>query len=62
MLTRSLLTLLFAIFLGACAHRGAVKVQCDGPLRPINRVEPASAPVSVGSSSDEPPKPPEQGL
>jgi hypothetical protein len=25
------------ISLSACAHRGAVRVDCKGPLRPINR-------------------------
>lgn len=37
--------------LEACAHHGAMRVECDGPLRPINRgdspppvtVEPATA-------------------
>ena len=25
------------VSLSACAHRGAVRVDCTGPLRPINR-------------------------
>jgi hypothetical protein len=40
------------LFLAGCAHRGAVRVECDGPLRPINR--PAllkDAPVSVVPAS-----------
>jgi hypothetical protein len=39
---------LLMTLLAGCAHRGAVRVECDGPLRPINR--PAllkDAPVSV---------------
>jgi hypothetical protein len=38
--------------LAGCAHRGAVRVECDGPLRPINR--PAllkDGPVSVVPAS-----------
>ena len=38
--------------LTGCAHRGAVRVECDGPLRPINR--PAllkDAPVTVAPAS-----------
>jgi len=39
-----------ATCLAACAHRGAVRVECEGALRPINRVDgksPGNAPVSV---------------
>jgi hypothetical protein len=25
-----------AVLLSACAHHGAIRVQCEGPLRPIN--------------------------
>jgi hypothetical protein len=43
---------LMSIGMQACAHHGAQKVECNGPLRPINRsdipppvtVEPAMAP------------------
>jgi hypothetical protein len=34
--------------LEACAHHGAKRVECDGPLRPINLPD-GSAPVSVES-------------
>ena len=38
--------------LAACAHRGAVRVECDGPLRPINRpAQLKDAPVSVVPAS-----------
>jgi hypothetical protein len=43
-----------ALLLAGCAHRGAVRVDCEGPLRPINR--PASlkdAPVTVAPGSPE---------
>ena len=43
---------LFMTLLAGCAHPGAVRVECDGPLRPINR--PAllkDAPVSVVPAS-----------
>ena len=33
--------------LSACAHRGAVRVECDGPLRPINASSIKPDPVSV---------------
>jgi hypothetical protein len=42
----------FISLLVGCAYRGAVSVECDGPLRPINR--PAllkDAPVSVVPAS-----------
>ena len=32
--------------LDACAHKGAIRVHCDGVLRPINSPD-ASPPVSV---------------
>jgi hypothetical protein len=38
--------------LAGCAHRGAVRVECDGPLRPINRPAPLKdAPVTVAPAS-----------
>jgi len=38
--------------LAGCAHRGAVRVECDGPLRPINRpTQLKDAPVSVMPAS-----------
>ncbi len=41
-------SLLVTIFLAACAHRGAVRVDCEGTLRPINRPAPLKdAPVTV---------------
>ncbi len=42
--------------LGACAHKGAVRIQCDGMLRPINTSD-ATPPVTVEPASphtDEP--------
>jgi hypothetical protein len=49
MLKLSAPLLVLVICLAACAHRGAVRVECDGPLRPINGSSPApsEAPVSV---------------
>jgi hypothetical protein len=32
--------------LEACSHHGAVRVQCEGPLRPINLPD-ANPPVSI---------------
>ena len=46
-----------AILLAGCAHRGAVRVECEGPLRPINT--PAAlkdAPVMVVPASPDTPK------
>lgn len=38
--------------LAGCAHRDAVRVECDGPLRPINRPAPLKdAPVTVVPAS-----------
>jgi hypothetical protein len=43
-----------AIFLVGCAHRGAVRVQCEGPLRPINRpISLKDAPVTIAPASPE---------
>jgi hypothetical protein len=44
----SLLILAFAVT--ACAHRGAVRVVCEGPLRPINRPAPAPQPAAAEPS------------
>ena len=47
-------SLLVTLFLAACAHRGAVRVDCEGPLRPINRPAPLKdAPVTVAPGSPE---------
>jgi hypothetical protein len=35
------------LLLGACAHRGAVRVDCEGPLRSINQPSPQEPPVSI---------------
>lgn len=46
-----------AILLAGCAHRGAMRVECEGPLRPINA--PATlkdAPVTVVPASRDTPK------
>lgn len=48
MFIRSLVILTLTVLAAACAHKGAVKVDCNGPLRPIN--QPTSrqpAPVTV---------------
>jgi hypothetical protein len=58
MLIRSFSILAALVLLSACAHRGAVKVDCEGPLRAINRTEPVP-PVTVEPSGNELPKPPE---
>jgi hypothetical protein len=47
---KTLVHLLILASVTACAHRGAVRVECEGPLRPINRAAstaPGEAPVSV---------------
>lgn len=40
-----------------CAHKGAVRVRCDGPLRPVNApvVAPAPAASSPGNAVEEDP-------
>jgi hypothetical protein len=46
--------LILTVILPGCAHRGAKRVDCEGPLRPINR--PANlkdAPVTVVPASPE---------
>jgi hypothetical protein len=46
-------SLVVTLFLAACAHRGAVRVECEGPLRPINRPAPLKdAPVTVVGSPE----------
>ncbi len=57
MFTRFLATLVLAALAGACAHKGAVKVDCDGPLRPINPPIADSAPVSIESTGTEASRP-----
>jgi hypothetical protein len=50
MLKTLILLLVLATCVVACAHRGAVRVECEGPLRPINRTDlkpPGDGPVSV---------------
>lgn len=44
--------------LAACAHRGAVRVECDGALRPINGSGSTSshAPVSVAPATPDGPR------
>jgi hypothetical protein len=45
---------ILAILLAGCAHRGAVRVECEGALRPINRPAPLKdAPVTVVPGSPE---------
>ena len=38
--------LILAAAVTACAHRGAIRVVCEGPLRPINRPAPAPQPAA----------------
>jgi hypothetical protein len=48
MLKPCLGVLLLTVVLAGCAHRGAARIECEGPLRPINRPVPLKdAPVSV---------------
>jgi hypothetical protein len=44
------------VSLSACAHRGAVRVDCNGPLRPINRAAPlnGNTPVSPAAPTAAP--------
>jgi hypothetical protein len=47
----------FSVIVAGCAHRGAVRVECAGPLRPINRPAPLNdAPVMVEPASPDPAK------
>lgn len=58
---RFLVILSLAFLAAACAHKGAVKVDCNGPLRPIN--QPTSSqpgPVTVGPTNKEAPNPSEK--
>jgi hypothetical protein len=64
MLNAIVRSFLLMILLAGCAHRGAVRVECDGPLRPINRpallkdapvsVVPASPSTPTGSGTKQP--------
>jgi hypothetical protein len=46
-----------AILLTGCAHRGAARVECEGPPRPINAPVPLKdAPVTVAPASPDTPK------
>jgi hypothetical protein len=48
MLTTLIRLLILATLVVGCAHRGAVRVECDGPLRPINPpMSLKDAPVTV---------------
>ena len=42
--------LMVTILLAGCAHRDAVRVECEGPLRPINQPL-QNAPVTVAPAS-----------
>jgi hypothetical protein len=50
--------LMVGLLLAGCAHRGAVRVECGGPLSPINppvpsKEAPASlVPTSPGAAAD----------
>jgi hypothetical protein len=39
--------ILVMLLVSACAHRGAPRVNCTGPLRPINASSRTQAPVST---------------
>jgi hypothetical protein len=42
------------LLLSSCAHREALRVECDGPLRPINQLAPvkgANPPASSNAPS-----------
>jgi hypothetical protein len=57
MLKFSIHSWMVAILLAACAHRGAVRVECEGPLRPISAPVPLKdAPVTVVPTSPDTPK------
>jgi hypothetical protein len=48
---------LLTTLLAGCAHRGAVRVECNGGLRPINQSVPSKeAPVTVAPASPEAPR------
>ena len=42
-LNRMLMLIVCLVSLSACAHHNAVRVDCEGPLRPINRLVPVSS-------------------
>ena len=47
--------LILTVSLAGCAHRGAMRVDCDGPLRPINRASTLKdAPVTVVPTPETP--------
>jgi hypothetical protein len=49
--------LVVAMALAGCAHRGAIRVECKGPLRPINQpAEVKGTSVRVGPASPSVPK------
>jgi len=57
MLKFSIQSWMVAILLAGCAHRGAVRVECEGPLRPINASATLrDAPVTVVPASPDTPK------
>jgi hypothetical protein len=45
-------SLMLGILLAGCAHRGAERVECRGPLSPINPpIQPKDAPASLVPTS-----------
>jgi len=63
MLRRCLQILVLALLAQACAHKGAVKVDCNGPLRPINQLassqqSPVSVEVPTSDTAEQPEKRP----
>lgn len=56
MFIRSLVILSLAVLAGGCAHKGAVRVDCNGPLRPINQPTSSQpAPVTLEPTNKEAP-------
>jgi hypothetical protein len=52
MLNTLIRLLILATFLVGCAHHGALRVECEGPLRPINPpMSLKDAPVTVVPAS-----------
>lgn len=47
--------LVLSLILSGCAHRGAMRVDCEGPLRPINQPTLKGPPVTVVPASPETP-------
>jgi hypothetical protein len=57
---KPILAVVAIVSLAACAHRGAVRVECDGVLRPVNTPigahEPPVSTVPVSPAKDSAPE------